>query len=255
FIGNVMELFNHQNHVFLQHVVNMYGPVSKFHGFLGVRWLHVYNPRALHSLLVKDADSYGRGDAGNTASELTLGPGLFATIGTPHRKQRKLLNLVFSAVHMHNMTPFLHEIASKLQEAIKICIASGAKELDIAGWMGRTTLELIGQGGLEYLFDLLMEETSNEYTEAVKALVPTLNAIEWTRLFLPYVKYLGPIWLRRKILDMVPNAKVQRLKNITDIMYKCLVEIYTERKVAAACGDESLILKRVGVGKGIMSIM
>lgn len=37
--------------------------------------------------------------------------------------------------------------------------------------MGRTALELVGQGGLGHSFDPLTEETSDEYTEAVKALV------------------------------------------------------------------------------------
>lgn len=91
---------------------------------------------------------------------------------------------------MRNMTPFFHEIASKvrqiftspplhvgdadiakLREAIETRVASGPRELDIAEWMGRTALELIGQGGLGYSFDPLTEETSDEFTAAVKALV------------------------------------------------------------------------------------
>lgn len=60
---------------------------------------------------------------------------------------------------------------AKLREAIDNRVAAGAKEIDIAGWMGRTALELVGQGGLGHSFDPLTEETSDEYTEAVKALV------------------------------------------------------------------------------------
>lgn len=63
---------------------------------------------------------------------------------------------------------------AKLREAIDGRIAAGAKEIDIAGWMSRTALELVGQGGLGHSFDPLIEETSDEYTEAVKALVCVL---------------------------------------------------------------------------------
>lgn len=101
-----------------------------------------------------------------------------------------MLNSVFSAAHMRNMTPFFHEVvgkvslppnarwckriaedSAKLREAIDGRIAAGAKEIDIAGWMSRTALELVGQGGLGHSFDPLTEETTDEYTEAVKALV------------------------------------------------------------------------------------
>lgn len=37
--------------------------------------------------------------------------------------------------------------------------------------MGRTALELVGQGGLGHSFDPLVAECRDEYTEAVKALV------------------------------------------------------------------------------------
>ena len=37
--------------------------------------------------------------------------------------------------------------------------------------MARTALELIGQGGLGYSFDPLVENTTNEFGDAIKALV------------------------------------------------------------------------------------
>lgn len=35
-------------------------------------------------------------------------------------------------------------------------------------WMGRTALELIGQGGLGYSFDPLVAHTTNEFGDALK---------------------------------------------------------------------------------------
>lgn len=37
--------------------------------------------------------------------------------------------------------------------------------------MGRTALELIGQGGLGYSFDRLLEESKDEFGDAIKQLV------------------------------------------------------------------------------------
>ena len=41
-------------------------------------------------------------------------------------------------------------------------------KVDMLQWMGRTALELIGQGGLGYSFDRLVTTTSNGFGEALK---------------------------------------------------------------------------------------
>ena len=52
----------------------------------------------------------------------------------------------------------------------RVC-ADGSKdgvELDMLSWMGRTTLEVLGQAGLGYSFDPLTQDTSSAYSDAVK---------------------------------------------------------------------------------------
>ena len=44
-------------------------------------------------------------------------------------------------------------------------------DVDVLSWMGRLALELVGQGGLGYSFDSLVENTRNEFGEAIKLLV------------------------------------------------------------------------------------
>ena len=48
------------------------------------------------------------------------------------------------------------------------------QDLDILAWMGRTALELIGQGGLGYSFDPLTSESREEFTEAIKSFMYVL---------------------------------------------------------------------------------
>ncbi|KAI0359963.1 cytochrome P450 [Trametes cingulata] len=252
-MGNILQLMEHDNHDFVKHLVETYGTVAKIHGVLGERWLHVYDPKAIHSVLVKDADRYGKGVASDNGMELLLGPGLLATHGERHRRQRKMLNPVFSAAYMRSMTPFFHEIVGKLREAIVTQVSAGAKEIDIAGWMARTALELIGQGGLGHSFDPLIEETRDEHTEAVKALIPAIAEVGWTRVLLPFIPYLGPPWFRRWLLDLVPHKGVQRLKGIVDIMHSRSVELYHEKKAAALRGDEPSDC--VAGGKDVISIL
>ena len=55
----------------------------------------------------------------------------------------------------------------------------GPRELDVLGWMGRTALELVGQGGFGYSFDPLVAESKDSFTDAVKSFVHVLFSIAW----------------------------------------------------------------------------
>ncbi|KAI0713903.1 cytochrome P450 [Earliella scabrosa] len=252
--GDVLKLLSQQHWEFARELIETYGPVAKLHNFFGAKVLHVYDTKALHSIFVKDQDSYYRGHAQISLSKILLGPGVFATYGAPHRKQRKMLNPVFSTAHMRNLTPLFYDITDKLRIAIETRVKDGPRELDILGWMGRTALELIGQGGLGHSFDPLIAESRDEYTEAVKAMVPAFSTIPWVRVFSPYFKYFGPAWLRRMLVNLVPVPAVHNVKRILDTVHARSVEILNAKRAAIQRGDQE-ILHMVGEGKDVMSIL
>ena len=99
-----------------------------------------------------------------------------------------MLNPVFSINHMRHMTPIFYRISHKvyfslftvcfllliflarqLRDAVSAEVKDGPRDVNILGWMGRTALELIGQGGLGYSFDPLTEDVPNEFGDALKA--------------------------------------------------------------------------------------
>ena len=70
-------MFGHDAWDFVKSLVDVYGPAARIHGFLRVRtsliisshfvpmhqqtpWLHVSDVKGIHSVLIKDQDSYGR---------------------------------------------------------------------------------------------------------------------------------------------------------------------------------------------------
>lgn len=95
-----------------------------------------------------------------------VGPGLLSTYGAQHKKQRKMLDPVFSTGHMRNLTPLFNDVGpskwltvkatvrvvatkglparSQLRTAITSCVKDGRQDLDILGWMNRTAIELVG---------------------------------------------------------------------------------------------------------------
>ncbi len=74
------------------------------------------------------------------------------------------------------------------------------------------------------------------------------------RLLLPYVLDLGTASFRRRVVELLPNKRVQRLKDISDIMHERSVLIFNEKKAALEKGDDAL-KHQVGEGRDIMSIL
>ena len=85
-------------------------------------------------------------------------------------------------------------------------------------------------------------------------LSPAVGDVVWTQEITPYLSYLGPAWFRRFLLNLVPIAKVQRLKSITDVLSTRLEQIYYAKKTALESGDEEL-LNSLGEGKDVMSVL
>ena len=56
--------------------------------------------------------------------------------------------------------------------------------MDVLAWMGRTALELVGQGGLGYSFDPLVEDVPNAFGDSIKALVYVVRLFSSSRIVL-----------------------------------------------------------------------
>ncbi|KAI0628771.1 cytochrome P450 [Trametes polyzona] len=252
--GNAEHVFGTDRWVHEAAFVKQYGRLFKIHGPFKAKWLYTYDPRAMHSIFVKDTDVFDENEAIMTSFSLLLGPGLLATRGAQHRRQRKMLNPVFSAKHMRDMTPTFNEIVGRLREAIAARVQDGPQELDMLNWMGRTALELIGQGGLGHSFDPLVKDVADEYAESVKAYFPLIGQMESFGSVLPLLVKLGPAWFRRKVAQMAPIAPVQHMIHVSDTMDEVSIRIYNEKKRVLESGDDAAKV-RVAEGKDIMSVL
>nr|BED42975.1 cytochrome P450 monooxygenase [Trametes versicolor] len=254
--GNLKQILHRHAWPVYDALTEAYPGVLRLAGPLGHRILYVFDPVALHSIIVKDQYVFEESRFFIKTSEVTLGPGLLATLGDHHRKQRKLLNPVFSIAHMRHMLPTFYDISHKLQQSIegRVSGRSGPVEVDILSWMGRVALELIGQSGLGYSFDPLVADSADELGLAVKSFQPLMMQLNIFRRILPYFPDVASPWLRRKIVEMIPNKNVQQLKKNVDLMHERAVAICEEKKRLLAQGDEAF-KDKVGEGKDLMSIL
>ncbi|KAF7970683.1 hypothetical protein HWV62_23282 [Athelia sp. TMB] len=253
--GNIGQLFSPQGWDFHKYLADEFGGVVKFSGMWGDHQLFVSDPKALHHILVKDQYIYEETDWFIHSNKLLLGYGLLSSTGEDHRKQRKMLNPVFSMRHLSAMVPIFYDIAGKLRDTIAAKVSKGPQEIDMLHWMARTALELIGQSGLGYSFDDLGENTQpNAYADAAKKFGPTIFKLNIYRRMLPFLVKLGPPSLRRFFCQMIPSADVQKLREVVDIMWDTSVRIVDDKKAALEKGDEA-VMEQVGRGKDIMSIL
>ncbi|KZT66921.1 cytochrome P450 [Daedalea quercina L-15889] len=251
--GNMGQLFDRANWNFNHEIGLKYGPVVKLHGMLGTKQLLVFDPAALSSVIVKDQHVYEEAPQVLAIMHCMLGDGLLATLGERHRKQRRLLNPVFSIAHMRHMLPIFYGVTSKLQLAIATRVKNGQQEIDMLDWMGRTALELVGQAGLGWSFDPLVDDNDGENLgTAVKAIIPTLAALPIPRPLIPLAMRIGTPALQRRLVAHIPNKRIRRAKQISDEIESHSRHIFEEKKRAMREGDAA-VMHQIGEGKDIMS--
>ncbi|CAL1697383.1 unnamed protein product [Somion occarium] len=256
--GNVDRLFDRHGWDFQDEIGEKYGPVVKLMGPLGRKMLFVFDPKALHHIVVKDQFIYEQSGFTGTSIHATIGPGLFSTFGEHHRRQRKTLNPVFSINHMRRMTPIFYRVAHNLRGGLKKELDNRDGDVDVLRWMHRTALELIGQGGLGYSFDPLLEDRHDDYAAAMKEFLPALFNISVLRLvwykFQPLLSALFPKYILRLMVDSLPIKRVQYMKQLSDTMYQNATSVLQLKKDALRAGDE-VVIKQVGEGKDVISVL
>ncbi|KAG1740657.1 cytochrome P450 [Suillus lakei] len=231
-----------------------YGPVSKFYGLFGTRQLYVFDPKAMYHIMVKDQHTFEATPAVLATNKVLFGDGLLSTLGEQYRKQRKLLNPVFSISHVRDMVPAFIEVTKCLRDSIAAQVQYGPCEINMLEWLSRTALELVGQSGLGYSFDCLKEGYTNPYSAAVENLLPSIFKVSVARQFLPFLIHVSPPNLRRFVVKIFPWKALKEICGIVDIMDETWTKVFEEKKRALSEGDDA-VLHQVGEGKDIMSIL
>ncbi|KDR76351.1 hypothetical protein GALMADRAFT_67729, partial [Galerina marginata CBS 339.88] len=254
--GAFPQVFNPNAWEFHKEIAEKFGSIIKIKAFLGENQLYVFDPKALHHIIVKDQYVYEETSSFIDANNIMFGPGLLGTLGEQHRKQRKMLNPVFSIAHMREMIPTFYNVTYKLRDAFANKVKSGPQEIDLLFWMTRTALELIGQSGLGYSFDPLTEDgVPHPYSTSVKQLVPAaFKLIFFRTYFLAPIVKLGAPKFMRFMVNIIPSKPMHQLRDIIDVIYNTLVEILESKKKALAEGDEA-VTRQIGQGKDIISIL
>ncbi|KAI0642751.1 cytochrome P450 [Trametes meyenii] len=215
-----------------------FGGIIKVYGMLGTEQLLVYDPVALQHILVKDQDSFEETDMFVETNKLLFGEGLISTLGKQHRRQRKMLNPVFSLSNLRSIFPRLQPIADGVLALLKneLPVNGGSTEIDLLPWLRRGTIEYVARGILGVRFDCLEPAEANEYVGALCNVQHIALKVLFLRPFVPWaVRTLSVGW-RNKLVDWLPFSALRELRDIAHVMHRSASHILHTKRVEAANG-------------------
>ncbi|KAG1723805.1 cytochrome P450 [Suillus lakei] len=245
-----------------------YGGAVKIPVFFGGESLYVSDPRALHHILVKEQHIFEENEGFLSSNKLVFGEGLISTLGEQHRKQRKMLNPVFSTSNMRELLPTIQPISHQLKSILRSNLyAHNSVELDMLPWLSRSSLDCVCEGVLGYHSAALDTGNENEYTEALRMLGPSISKTMLFRPFVPtFVRSVSFYW-RKKIVDWLTISwlptqtmrNFRELRRIVEIMDSASRNIFQEKKdaleILSSVPSQSHDISGETKGKDIMSIM
>ncbi|KAJ7511600.1 cytochrome P450 [Mycena galericulata] len=219
--GNLSQYFDPDGWQFQQELEADYNEVVKLQGWFGDPQLFVFDPAALHSILVKDQGLYEQMPQFLSLSRLLFGKGIFSTIGNEHRKYRRIIMPAFSTANLREMT---YQVAEKI---------------DLNSIFCRISLEMIGRAGIGYSFDSMLptQEPTDRYAESLQTLFPTAFKLSLFFPLLPILVNVPLPSLRRFMINFIPLPALQRLRDLVDLVYASATEVINNRKALMKSGQ------------------
>jgi len=239
-----------------------YGHVARLGGgAIGTDALYITDPAALHAILIRDQNIFQEStEFAGLFGIIHHGDGVASVWGNEHKKQRKLMDPIFSAARIAKLTPLFYQIAYQLQSSLANEVPSTGCTVDILDSLTRVALELIAQGGLGHTFNSFNED-SEEFKEFQWAITSVLPLASSLFLFLPYMdslRKMKPVWLRRLLASAVsylPWTAARQFKKAVDLHYQLYPSIFEEKKLLFEQGGLAALEKTATGGKDLMTLL
>ncbi|KAJ7444495.1 cytochrome P450 [Mycena latifolia] len=252
--GNLTQFHDRDDWGFQKELEGNYGQVVKLHGLFGARQLFIFDPAALHSILVKDQDKFEELPEIISLSGLLFGKGILSTILDDHRKYRKLMIPAFSTANLRGMVPLFYEVAERARDGlIAPNVRDGPKMLDLNSILRRTSLELIGRTGIGTSLDPMLtgEDQADRYAQALQEILHDGSKLVFLLPLLPLILKIPFPSFRRALINFIPLPALHHLRDLVDFTHGSASQLVAERKAALKSGE--LYIK--DDAKDIMSIL
>jgi hypothetical protein len=225
FFGNLIEMHDMENTNLLRDWEQVYGNTFRYKGFVGGCRLMTTDPVAVAHILGHAYD-YPKPDfVRDSLATMAAGHnGLLTSEGDMHKRQRKILSPAFSLSHVRSLAPIFWQKAEQLRD-IWLNIANSSAppsspsspssfsfqnnhpfskntsvgRIDALSWLGRATLDVIGEAGFGYSFNSLTSDSdalANAFavifSTARKFRVMTILQV-WFPILRKFASFFSPI--------------------------------------------------------------
>ncbi|PPR01291.1 hypothetical protein CVT24_006366 [Panaeolus cyanescens] len=262
-LGYLRDMHDPDNLDFHFKMTERYGHVARLKaGLFGSDALYISDPLALHSVLVKDQYSFPEShEFAGLFGVIHHGDQLASVSGEEHKKQRKLMNPVFTAAHVSRLCPLFHRIATELRDRLKADVESNpGATLDILDHLTRTALELISQGGIGHTFNSFDKKSKEflEFHDAMKDVLPSASKLFFILPFLESWRKKEPVWLRRFVANLayvIPFPALRRFKESVDIMHPVCANVFYAKKELFDEGGIASLANTASGGRDLTTLL
>ncbi|KAI9458346.1 cytochrome P450 [Lactarius psammicola] len=194
--------------------VQEFGSAWRRRGCLGEDHLMVADPKALQYILQSSGYNFPKRTDVVKVTEMVAGKGLVCAHGEVHERQRKISAPVFFTSQLKLFIPIFQEASSKLVQKWKDELAtldpSIPSLINVAPWISRATLDIMGQAG----FDLHFGTLDGAETELSKIIDSTLYPSPLNLIFKSTWRYIPEFLLR--YVRYLPTREYHRFRTYLD---------------------------------------
>ncbi|CCO33054.1 Secologanin synthase Short=SLS [Rhizoctonia solani AG-1 IB] len=148
FLGHFLMLIELQNTTLWETWKEKYGKVMQFKGFCGEYHVCIWDMRAINYVLSHNT-TFSKSESARRGLAMILGEGLLAADELTHKRQRRIMNPAFSALHVRNLLPIFAEKSNQLCDIWMDMLHDKpeGETIEVLSWLTRATLDIIGLAG------------------------------------------------------------------------------------------------------------
>ncbi|KAF5371679.1 hypothetical protein D9758_003487 [Tetrapyrgos nigripes] len=244
-LGNNYEIENQEDGTLVEDKwFKEYGTAFRYTGSLGLEMLMVADVKALQYILHTSGYRFPKSRDSRELALRFLGKGIIWAEGQVHQRQRKAMNPAFSASQLKQ---FLNLFQVSVDKANKwgqmLQDKKGGDTLDVAQWLPRATLDVIGESAFDFKFDAL-DNKSSELSDAMRhATDDSRDPSQLLILFRTWRRRLALPDFFLELIDSLPITKEDfRFEHFLKTSKKVGKELLESKGEDAAARDEKDIL-------------